>query len=88
MAVVTVCPQQIGFLGDEAAMLTEKDTTGNLYLQYLCALSQFTNERLTAAKTTVIRRNARVNLMFSVSARLFFFVDQTLTVLGAVLLFI
>jgi len=49
-------------------MLTEKDETDKLYLQYLCALCQFKNEILTAARATIIRRNTRVNLMFAVSA--------------------
>jgi hypothetical protein len=80
-------PQHIGFLCDTAAMLTENDETDNLYLQYLGARCQFKNKRLTAATATIIRRNARANLMFSLSD-CYFFVDQTLTVLGAVLLFI
>jgi hypothetical protein len=69
-------------------MLTENDLTDNLHLQYLCALCQFTNKRLTAATAKNIRRNTRANRMFSLSACYFFFVDQIVTVLGAVLLFI
>jgi hypothetical protein len=84
IAAVTECPCPC----DKAAMLTENDETDNLNLQYLYAFCQLTNKILTAATAKIIRRNTRANLMFSLSACYFFLVGQTVTVLGAVLLFI